>query len=640
MTKPRILIVEDDQDWEDVYRRALWGADYEISSTRKVGAAMALLEEQSFEVVITDLKMLGKGGEFSGFGVLERARAIDPNVQVIVITGYGSADHALRAMSNGAYDYITKGKDLRQKLALSVQSALEIRELRQEWLNNKFDNDIDVQADRIIGNSASMQSLFEQISLAAQSKANVLLRGEGGTGKRLIAQTIHRQSHYKNGPFMVVDCGRLSEAVLESELFGYETGIFYGKTKGQPGKFERAKGGTIFLENIGDLDVRLQTRLLGAVCDRVVERVGGQTTIPVDLRIIASTDKDLETMLASGQFQRHLFDALNEFVISVPPLRQRKDGDDIPALAAMFLQRHGQGRKVDFSPEAIDMLRRYNYPGNVRELESAIKYALTMTSDEVILPQHLRPEIRQYQPTKPNQMPQTEEAKDPETILQVCLLNLGGCSKKEEIMRLYSPRRVFVNVPDVQEYEEYEQIIRRTLEAYSLVPVLPKDYLEPVVMICNICKLIQTCKYSITDISLSETNVLYRLGQMHATGLHCAIFKDRRTNYTMELQGLFLLEYSNAKSLAAQLERWIENQVPEAKKSVVDMAQTEMDLPPREERVSLQRQLVQYKRNLLKLQEHRSNFIDPRSVPLDIQKNEVLLEQEIARIEHHLIAAI
>jgi len=413
MTKPRILIVEDDQDWEDVYRRALRGADYEIISTRKVDTAMALLEEQSFEIVITDLKMLGKEGEFSGFGVLERARTIDPNVQVIVITGYGSADHALRAMSNGAYDYITKGKDLCQKLALSVQSALEIRELHQEWLNNKFDNDLDVQAGRIIGNSASMQSL-----------------------------------------------------------------------------------------NI-------------------------------------------------------------------------------------------------YAPKFVNT-----------DQQNLTRY------------------------------PRTVGAKDPKTILQVCPLNLGGCSKREEIMRLYSPHRVFVNVPDMPEYEEYEQIIRHTLEAYSLAPVLPKDYLEPVIMICNICKLIQTCKYSITDISLSETNVLYRLGQMHAAGLHCAIFKDRRAKCTVELQGLFLLEYSNPKSLAAQLERWIENQVSEAKKPVVDMAQTEMDLPPAEERASLQRQLVHYKRNLLKLQEHRTDFIDPRSVPLDIQKNETLLKREIVRIQHRLIAAI
>jgi two-component system response regulator AtoC len=565
MPRPRILIVEDDADWQEIYCRCLRGAHYEITAARKLSTALALLEEQPFEVVITDLKMLGGAEEFSGFGVLEQARALHPDVQVIVITGYGSADHALRAMGSGAYDYITKDRDLRQKLALAVQGALEVRALKQEFLEQEPEDDVELEHDRIVGNSTSMQALFEQITAAAASDVNVLISGEESTGKRLIAQTIHRRSHRKHRPFLVVDCGRLSDSVLASELFGHEAGALYGVGEARPGKFERARGGTIFLDSIGDLDVKLQRRLIGAVCDRVVERVGGQRPIPVDARIVASTDKDLQAMLAAGQFERRLFDALNECVISVPPLRERKDGDDIPALAAMFLQRYGPGLQVHFSPETIALLRRYDYPGNVRELESAVKYALATTPGEVIGSEHLRPEIRTYEPPALGQ-PQRED-KDPNTIMRVCPLNLGACSKKDEIVRLYSPRRVFVNVPYVPDYAECEQAIRRTLERYGLVPVLSKDHLEPTVLLCNVCKLIQTCKYGVTDISMPGRSVLYELGLMHADGVHCAILKERRASLSADIQGLLFLEYTHPESLAKRLSHWIEDQVKEAERS-------------------------------------------------------------------------
>jgi len=264
MARPRILIVEDDADWQEIYQRCLRNAHYEITAARKLSTALALLEEQPFEVVITDLKMLGGAEEFSGFGVLEQARTLHPDVQVIVITGYGSADHALRAMGSGAYDYITKDRDLRQKLVLAVQGAIEVRALKQELLDREPEDDVELEHDRIVGNSASMQALFEQITAAAASDVNVLICGEESTGKRLIAQTIHRRSRRKRGPFLVVDCGRLSDSVLASELFGHEAGALYGVGEARPGKFERARGGTIFLDSIGDLDVRLQRRLIGA----------------------------------------------------------------------------------------------------------------------------------------------------------------------------------------------------------------------------------------------------------------------------------------------------------------------------------------------------------------------------------------
>lgn len=585
MIRSHILIVEDDKDWQDVYRKCLQDGNYDISSARSLNTGLALLKEQSFEVVITDLKMLGGQEEFSGFGVLDQAKAISPDIQVIVITGYGSADHALRAMGSGAYDYITKDRDLRKKLALAVQGALETRLLKQTLLDEDSDKADQQQFDRIIGNSASMQALFEQIAHAAEREFNVLIHGEGGTGKHLIAKTIHARSRRKQAPFVVVDCGRLSESLLETELFGHEAGALYATDEVRPGKFEQAKGGTIFLDGIGDLDVRLQNRLIGVVCDHIVERVGGREPIPVNVRIIASTDKDLDRMLTQGLFQRRLFDTLKEFTIAVPPLRERKDGDDIPALAAMFLQRYAEGQQIQFSSEAVSLLHQYDYPGNVRELESVVKHALAMAPANTILPEHLRPEIRTYEPVKRDPS-QVEPAKDPNTILKICPLNLGACSKKEEIIRLYSPRRVFVNVPYTPEYAEYEQIIRQTLETYGLVPVFSKDYLEPVVLLCNICKLIQTCKYGVTDISATGTNVMYELGLMHAVGVHCAIIKDKRASQASDIQGLFFLEYLNSRSLAERLSRWIEDQVGEAVRptplpSEARLTAAELTDPPR-----------------------------------------------------------
>jgi DNA-binding NtrC family response regulator len=394
MNKPRILIVEDDDDWQQIYKSSLSKSAYEITGTRKITEALALLQKETFDVAITDLKMLGGSEAFSGFGVLEHAKSSNPEIQVIVITGFGSADHAMRAMGSGAYDYIIKGPDLRKKLALTVKGALEINSLKQQLLREAQNDDVRLDANPIIGNSSSMRALFEQISQSSENEFNVLIQGESGTGKRLIAQTIHLRSARRNGPFLVVDCGRLSETVLEAELFGYEAGTIFSAPQGHPGKFELAQDGTIFLDGFGNLDVQLQHRLIGVICDRQVERIGGKAPIAINARIIASTDKDLKALNETGHFESKLLYALREFVITVPPLRKRKDGDDIPALAAMFLQRYSKNPQLTFSKDAIELLKNYDYPGNVRELESIVKHALSVSRGSTILPEHLRSELR------------------------------------------------------------------------------------------------------------------------------------------------------------------------------------------------------------------------------------------------------
>ena len=557
MKKPRILIVEDDNDWQQIYIDSLSKSAYDITGTRKIKEALSLLKSETFDVVITDLKMLEGFGEKSGFGVLKLAKSQNSEVQVIIITGFGSADHAMRAMMDGAFDYITKGPDVRNKLALTVKGALEVILSKNGLLRESQQDDVLPDAKQIIGNSSSMRALFEQILQASENEINVLIQGESGTGKRLIAQTIHLRSQRTNGPFLVVDCGRLSESVLEAELFGYEIGTMYSATEARPGKFEQAQGGTIFLDGFGDLEIQLQRHLIGAICDRQVARIGGKAPTAIDARIIASTDKDLHALSKAGQFERQLLDTLGEFVITVPPLRNRKDGDDIPTLAAMFLERHNKKPQVTFSAEAIELLRNYDYPGNVRELESIVKHALSISRGATILAEHLRPEVRGLNKLK-------NEQKDPSTILRVSPLNGGECTKKEEIIRLYSPRRVFVNIPYSSDFSEHEKVIRETLESYSLVPVVSKDHLEPGMLLCNVCKLLQTCKYGITDISEAGTNVFYELGLMHAIGIHCAILKDHRSKMMSDIGGMFYLEYTSPQSLKAKLELWIRSQVKEA----------------------------------------------------------------------------
>lgn len=554
MKNPKILVVEDDNDWQEIYRRCLSGESYDIVSARKVNVAIKLLQEETFDLVITDLKMAGVRGEFSGFGVLDEAKARNPNTQVIVITGFGSESHATQSLGNGASDYITKGPDVRHKLAVSVKTALAQSSQKQGSTNKHYEKS---ETSQIIGNSSSMRTLFEHIARAAENEFNVLIQGESGTGKQLIANTIHKQSSRWQGPFLVVDCGRLSETVLEAELFGYEAGTIYSTIEAHPGKFEQAETGTIFLDNFGDLDIQLQRHLIGAICDRKVVRIGGKGSIDIHARIIASTDKDLDRLSSEGRFERKLFDTLGEYVIKVPSLRQRKDGDDIPALAVKFLTHYQKGIPVTFSEEAIELIRKYDYPGNIRELESIVKHALSLSRGPQILAEHLRPELRGLQKTK-------DEQKNPYSILSVCPLNRGDCTKKEEILRLYSPRRVFVNIPYSSDYEEHEKAIRGTLESFGLVPVVSKDHLEPGMLLCNICKLLQTCKYGITDISDTGTNVFYELGLMHAIGIHCAILKDRRSSAISDIGGLLFLEYNNIQVLKEKLTLWIKTQVKEA----------------------------------------------------------------------------
>lgn len=401
MSTPRILIVEDDGNYLEIYRRCLQSGSYELFSARSSKKALELLKKQKFDIVLTDLKMLGGKEVFSGFDVLEQAMAIDPEIQVIVITGYGGVEHALRAMRSGAYDFIIKDGDIRRKIMLTVQSALEVRLLKMELLGAKPKDDINPESDRILGNSSAMQEISGEITRAASNDLNILIYGESGTGKKLIAQTIHRQSRRKNGPFFVIDCGDLSETTKDIVFYGREAQGSRDGAAPHRGKFELANGGTIFLDGVNYLKHDYQHNLINILTKQRVRRIGSGDPIALDVRVIASIEVTGEALLEKQRFRRNLLDILNEMVISVPPLRDRIDGseNDVLLLAAMFLKRHGGDRVVDISSQARELLNQYHYPGNVKELENIIKEALVRCDSDIIKPKHLKIKSEQNRPT-------------------------------------------------------------------------------------------------------------------------------------------------------------------------------------------------------------------------------------------------
>ena len=394
--KPRVLLVEDDTNYQEIYIRCL-GAAYEIKPARTLGKAFSLLESENFDVVLVDLKMLGdKHGHFSGFDILERVKSLDSELQVIVITGYGSSDLAWRAMKNGAFDYITKGKDLRAKLPLTVQSALDVRSLKRELLNTREMSDIRPESDRIIGNSSSMQEVFERIYSISNETMNTIIEGEKGTGKRLIAQTIHLRSRLRHHPLIVIDCSRLTEFTLNDGILSYQ----YGKEQSQLEVMQGIYRGTVFLADICDMQLQFQQLLLDLLIgEGIDEKRKELKNTQNDVLFISSTHQNLKAMVERGKFSKDLFATIYQKEILVPPLRDRKDGDDILTLAAMFLQRYASGSGIIFSSDAIRLMEHYDYPGNVEELENIIAYVMRMKSGNLVKPEHFPPSVRNF--TKP-----------------------------------------------------------------------------------------------------------------------------------------------------------------------------------------------------------------------------------------------
>ncbi len=375
-----ILLVEDKDSLRRVLRLTLENAGYSVAEAIDARAALNEIATSRHRLVLTDLRMPNG----SGLDVLRSARAADADVPVIVMTAFGSIDEAVQAMKDGAHDFLQKPVDSNHLLLL-VERALEQARLRTENILLREEWSRRYGFPRILGESETLKRAVGETQRVAQTEATVLLLGESGTGKELFARAVHHLSARRDNPFVAINCAAIPETLIENELFGHERGAFTGATDRRQGKFELASGGTVFLDEIGELPLAVQGKLLRAIEEKVVDRIGGSAPVAVDVRVVAATNKDLKAAVDNGQFRGDLFFRLAVFPIEVPPLRDR--GDDIIGLAQHFAAEIGRelrGREAQLSSGAVDALKQHHWPGNVRELENAIERACIL-SDSLIL---------------------------------------------------------------------------------------------------------------------------------------------------------------------------------------------------------------------------------------------------------------
>jgi DNA-binding NtrC family response regulator len=378
--KEKILVVDD----EKIVRESLfhWFQEegYQVETAEDGETALRIFDKNKFDLLLVDMKMPG----MSGLELLAKVKEIDKDTIVILITAFASVPTAIKALKDGAYDYVTKPVDP-DELEHLVKKALEQRSLRVE--NEQLKGNIDeiIKPDNLIGESGQMKKIYELIHTVAPTDTTVMIRGESGTGKELVAKAIHINSRRKYFPIIPVNCGALAESILESELFGHEKGAFTGAQFKRKGKFEMADGGTIFLDEIGSVSPKMQVELLRVIESKQFSRVGGNQIIKSDFRVIIATNEPLEDLVKQGKFREDLYYRLNVFSIVIPPLRERTG--DIPVLAFYFLNNFctAMNKNIkNISPEAMEFLTRYDWPGNVRELENAIERAVVVGKGETI----------------------------------------------------------------------------------------------------------------------------------------------------------------------------------------------------------------------------------------------------------------
>ena len=386
MRRPRVLVVDDEPDMVENCVRILEPAGYECLTATDARRALAMLESERPDLLITDLKMPGT----DGMELLQRAHKLDPALPVIVITAFATVESAVAAVKQGAFDYLAKPFSVDQ-LRVAVDRAVRHRGLQRENRNLKEQLAQTYGFENIIGQSPAMSRIFELVRKAARSEANILVVGESGTGKELIARAIHANSPRVGEPFVPVDCASLPEQLLESELFGHERGAFTGAVRTKPGLMEAANRGTLFLDEIGELPVGLQVKLLRALQERQIRRVGGTGLVDVDVRLVSATNRDLREAEAKGQFREELYYRVNVIAIALPPLRDREG--DVRLLAQAFLKRYGGGRVRGIDDDAMTALERYRWPGNVRELQNVIERACALADTETIGPRDLPDQV-------------------------------------------------------------------------------------------------------------------------------------------------------------------------------------------------------------------------------------------------------
>jgi two-component system, NtrC family, response regulator HydG len=378
--KARILVIDDEAEVRRSVGMILRYDDYEVIEASSGPEGIALAEKEVPDLVFLDIKMPG----MDGLELQARLVAADPELSIVLMTAYASVETAVQAMKNGAYDYIVKPFDP-DDLSMLVKRAAEHRSLRAENLRLKQSLESTVAPPPFLGASPAMRHVLELVHNVAQSDSTVMITGESGTGKEVVARAIHAASPRRLNPMVVVNCGALPEGILESELFGHEAGSFTGARARHKGKFEAAEGGTVFLDEIGDVSPKVQVELLRVLEEKLVTRLGGTAPVAVDFRTICATNRDLQEAVRDGSFREDLFWRLNVVQIHIPPLRERPE--DVPVLAEHFLARFAQSmsrRPMRFAPEALDALRAYAWPGNVRELQNAIERAVVVGRGELV----------------------------------------------------------------------------------------------------------------------------------------------------------------------------------------------------------------------------------------------------------------
>ena len=377
----RVLVVEDDRAMRLLLKESLKNKGYYIEEAVSAEQALEKIKSESFDLVIMDVKLPG----ISGIDAIGKIKDTDPDTIIIVMTAYGSKDIALKAIREGAYDYFSKPFRI-EEMEIVVERALEKRRLEHELNILRKREAKGLGFEGIVGESAAMKAVMELVEKVAQLDSTVLITGESGTGKELIARAIHLKSRRRGGPFVTVNCAAIPENLLESELFGHERGSFTGAFSQRIGKFELANKGTILLDEIGDMSISIQAKLLRVLEQREIERIGGKRPIAVDVRVIASTNKDLKKGISEKRFREDLFFRLNVFPIMLPPLRERKE--DIPILIEHFINDAAKRLGIStegISKEAMELLLDYNFPGNVRELKNIIERAIILAQDEKII---------------------------------------------------------------------------------------------------------------------------------------------------------------------------------------------------------------------------------------------------------------
>ncbi|HEX7861567.1 MAG TPA: sigma-54 dependent transcriptional regulator [Verrucomicrobiae bacterium] len=390
----KLLLVDDEADVQYSFRRIFDSAEMELTTASSGEEALGVVPRLKPDLVLMDVRM----GGMTGLETLRKLRQIDSKVPVIMMTAYGTTQTAIEAMKLGAYDYLLKPFDV-PKLKEIVFTALKAaRDMKRVVSYQPLLESEDYEVG-VVGRSEAMQKVFKLIGQLAASDATALITGESGTGKELVARAIYHHSRRNEKPFLAINCAAIPENLLESELFGHEKGAFTGANNQRVGKFEQCNGGTIFLDEIGDMTLPTQTKILRVLQNGTFERVGGNQSVKVDVRVIAATNKPLEKAVAAREFREDLFYRLNVVRIEIPPLRERKE--DIRLLVNYFLKKFAQQQKIapkSISPEALEFLDQHSWPGNVRELENVIQRAIVVTKGEVILPLDLPPGILQSLP--------------------------------------------------------------------------------------------------------------------------------------------------------------------------------------------------------------------------------------------------